>query len=63
MFLGCGRKLEDGRTDPRKQTTKAITLKLHESDGRTNGRTQEKASPKNDLRIYRVGGRECWRVG
>ena len=39
MFPGYGKKLEDGRTDSRKQKTKALTLKSQESDGRTNGRT------------------------
>ena len=46
MFLGCGKRLEDGRTDSRKQKTKVLTLKLQERDGRTNGRIQEIDSPR-----------------
>ena len=29
----------------------------------SNGQTQEKDSPKNDLGNLPVGGRECWRAG
>ena len=44
MFLGCGKRLEDGRTDSRRQKTKVLTLQ--ERDGRTNGRIQEIDSPR-----------------
>jgi hypothetical protein len=50
-------------TDPRKRTIKAITLKLHESDGRTNGQTQQKDSPKNERINFPCGGKRMLEGG
>jgi hypothetical protein len=53
-------KLEDGRTNSR---SKALTLKLQESDRRTNGLTQEIVPPKNDLRSLKCGGKRILKGG
>ena len=54
MFLGCGKRLEDGQTISR---TKAVTLRSKESDRMTNGRIQEIVPPKNDLSSLTCGGK------
>ena len=60
MFLGCGKRMEDGQKTSR---TKAITLTSTESDGMTCGRTQEMVPPKNDLSSLTCGGKRILEGG
>ena len=60
MFLGCGKRMEDGQKTSR---TKAITLRSTESDGMTCGRTQEIVPPKNDLSSLTCGGKRILEGG
>ena len=60
MFLGCGKRMEDGQKTSR---TKAITLTSTESDGMTCGRTQEMVPPKNDLSSLTCGGKRMLEGG
>ena len=59
MFLGCGKRMKNSLTET--VLLKAKTLRLLESDDRTNRRTLEMHSPKERLSNISCGGKETAR--
>jgi hypothetical protein len=63
MFLGCSKRLKDGRNIPRTEAKTLKTLEQNKSVGMITGRTQEKVPPKNELSSYAYGGKRMLEGG